>query len=389
MSKFRQCTLWTRENKYRALGLALLWALAFASILQGFVYAVRYSTDFQWSPTRLLIDGVNPYAVALSGNLDGKILMSQFPPYQHLLYIVFLPLALLPYTAAKWVWALINFGFACGAIAILRRMFRLSLVQALTLAGLFFIATPYRNAVGNGQTSLLCLVTLLIAWTSLRTSEAGAGVSLSLLLTKYSFAPPVLLWFLLTRKWRMLIASLICLMSGWLLFSRICHENPLTTLGQPLQVAAMYSEAEGGGDIMTLIQSFGWDRSITSALKLSSLAGLLTTCLWIGVLKLSAPRLTETEILTCLCLVSLLAIRHLAYDFVFVSPVAALALVLPRPAQLAAFALISYLWFGVKILDSFAINGKWVELASFLALNGLVVIVLVHRRGARGARWPA
>ena len=54
--------------------------------------------------------------------------------------------------------------------------------------------------------------------------------------------------------------------------------------------------------------------------------------------------------------------------------------------QFAAFALLGYLWFGVKLLNSFSINGKWVELASFLTLNCLVVIVLSR---ARGTRWPA
>ena len=386
LSKLQHCTLWARDNKLRALGLALLGALAIASIGQGFRYAVVYSTDFQWSPTLLLTVGVNPYEVALSGNVDGKILMSQFPPYLHLLYIVFLPLAYLPYTVAKLAWAIVNFGFAWGSIVVLKRLFGLSVVQALGLAALFFVSTPYRNAIGNGQTSLLCLFALLIAWIYQNRSQAGAGVGLSLLLTKYSFAPPVLLWFFLRGRVKMLIAALICLTAGWLLFSWICQENPLMILGQPLQVASMYSEAEGGGDIMTLIQSFGWERPIAGVLRLSSFVGILTACLWIAVLRLEAPRLSEAEALAGLCLVSLLAIRHLAYDFVFVAPAAALAFTLTRFWQFAAFALLGYLWFGVKLLNSFSINGKWVELASFLTLNCLVVIVLSR---ARGTRWPA
>ncbi len=60
MTKFQQGALWARGNKASALGLALLAALALASILQGFRYAVIYSTDFQWSPTVLLTQGLNP-----------------------------------------------------------------------------------------------------------------------------------------------------------------------------------------------------------------------------------------------------------------------------------------------------------------------------------------
>jgi hypothetical protein len=189
----------------------------------------------------------------------------------------------------------------------------------------------------------------------------------------------------------MLLVSLICLVAGWLLFSWICQENPLTILAEPLKVANMYAESEGGGDIMTLALSFGWERPLVGVLRLSSVAGLLTTGVWVAVLRLKAPRVSETEIMVCLCLVCLLAIRHLAYDFVFVAPIAALAFVLPRISRFLAFALVFYLWFGVKVLDSFSINGKWVELASFLTLNGLILIVLFSRRNAseREARWLA
>ena len=144
--------------------LRVLWGLALISIVQGFRNAVRVSTDFQWSPTVLLSAGVNPYQVALAGNPEGKILLSQFPPYLHLLYILMLPLAYLSYTPAKFTWAILNFGFACASLVMLTRLFRLSAFQGALLAALFFLSTPYRNTVGNGQTSLLCLLTFLIAW---------------------------------------------------------------------------------------------------------------------------------------------------------------------------------------------------------------------------------
>ena len=146
-------------------------------------------------------EGVNPYQVALAGNPEGKILLSQFPPYLHLLYIVMLPLAYLPYALAKFVWAILNFGFACAsprhADAPLSSF---DVPEARCWPRCSSCRRPYRNAVGNGQTSLLCLLTCLIAWIYQNRNEAGGGRSLSLLLTKYSFAPPILLWFLSGRS---------------------------------------------------------------------------------------------------------------------------------------------------------------------------------------------
>ena len=378
--RLRQWTSWSRNPLLRAVVAVLLGGLALISIVQGFRNAVRFSTDFQWSPTVLLSAGVNPYQVALEGNPEGKILLSQFPPYLHLLYMVMLPLAYLSYAPAKFTWAALNFGFACASLVMLTRLFRLSALQGALLAALFFLSTPYRNTVGNGQTSLMCLLTFLIAWVYQNRNEAGAGASLGLMLTKYSFAPPVFLWFFVRGKLTMLFLSLVCLMAGWLMFSWICHESPLATLGQPVKVASLYSESEGGGDIMTVLQSFGLDGPVLGGLRLSAIVGIAMSCLWVVVLRFKAVRMTEPEQLAALCLVSLLSIRHLAYDFVFLAPVAALAFGLPRLSQACVMASLAYFWFGLKLLTGMDIAGKWVELLGFLALNFMLLVVLSPRR---------
>ena len=77
---------------------------------------------------------------------------------------------------------------------------------------------------------------------------------------------------------------------------------------------------------------------------------------------------------------SLLAIRHLAYDFVFAAPVAALAFRLPRLSQVCVMASLAYLWFGLKLLTSMDITGKWVEVLSSLTLCFVLVIVLSAQR---------
>ena len=73
--KMRETMSWAGRNRLSAAALAIAWALALVSIVQGFRNAVRVSTDFQWSPTVLLSEGVNPYQVALSGNVDGRLLL--------------------------------------------------------------------------------------------------------------------------------------------------------------------------------------------------------------------------------------------------------------------------------------------------------------------------
>ena len=71
----------------RGLLLAPFAALAVYCLVQGFLDALVGSQDFQWSPTVLLTQGKNPYAWYLSGNADGRIILSQQPNYLHLLYL--------------------------------------------------------------------------------------------------------------------------------------------------------------------------------------------------------------------------------------------------------------------------------------------------------------
>jgi hypothetical protein len=43
-------------------------------------------------------------------------------------------------------------------------------------------------------------------------------------------------------------------------------------------------------------------------------------------------------------------------------------------------ASLAYLWFGLKLLTSMDITGKWVEVLSFLALSLMLLIVLFAQR---------
>ena len=56
----------------------------------------------------LFIEGTNPYAHHLNGNHDGRLVLSQWPNYGHLLYFLLIPFGLLDWPAAKLAWAVFN-----------------------------------------------------------------------------------------------------------------------------------------------------------------------------------------------------------------------------------------------------------------------------------------
>jgi len=69
--------------------LLILSILSVFSLVKGIENALSEngSQDFQCSPTILFLEKINPYEYFLSGNIDKKIILWQFPVYSHLTYI--------------------------------------------------------------------------------------------------------------------------------------------------------------------------------------------------------------------------------------------------------------------------------------------------------------
>jgi hypothetical protein len=209
-----------------AIGAALtaVFALAAKGLCEGLYYASQYSQDFQWSPTVLLAQGADPYAIYLAGDRDGRILMSQRPNYPHLLYVLLLPFAALPWQTAQIVWGLVSAAIGIVAAAMIARAAGLRGVIAASAVATFVAASPFAHALGAGQQSLLALLALTYAW--LARGRASGGVALAVGVTKYSLAPPVALWLLLERRAVALAVAAATGGAGLLVFAALCGANP-------------------------------------------------------------------------------------------------------------------------------------------------------------------
>ena len=79
----------------------LIIILGFLSLSQGIKNALFNSQDFQWSPSLLLRNGINPFDYVLTNDSHEKIIKTQIPNYFHGLYVIFLPFTLLNWETAK------------------------------------------------------------------------------------------------------------------------------------------------------------------------------------------------------------------------------------------------------------------------------------------------
>ncbi len=351
---------------YRFLLLALA-VLAALSIAKGFQNALGSSQDFQWSPTRLLMAGENPYQVSLDGNKNGALILTQGPNYLHLLYILFIPLALLDWNTVKPVWALVNvvLGFSC-VYFIAHSGSKITGGRLWAVLFIFLCSTPFRNTISNGQQALLILLFSYLGWSMRPMLSAAPFFGASYV--KYSFAPPIMLWLLLEKNVRLILLSFLFLAIGWLLFSAIVGINPIETAFQPLQVSAK-EVGIGTADIMSIGKVLEWDKHVFRGI--GYVAGLVLAAALTLYLRFFCRRLESEDIFAALALISLMSFFHLAYDFVFLLPLFCRSFSLAFWRRLVVYAGIGYFWFGLR----FFMTGDGPH--GFLTPINFIVVVLM------------
>lgn len=123
-----------------------------------------------------------------------------YPPY---FAVVFVPLALLPYTASFLVWLAANVAMLAASLRALVRYARLRREDGLlfVLAAVSFL--PVLVCLIQGQTSILILASLTAGFFALRAGrDWTAGLCLALALTKPPYLVPLILMLAVRGRWR-------------------------------------------------------------------------------------------------------------------------------------------------------------------------------------------
>ncbi len=357
--------------------IALLLA-AIVSIYQGYSNAQKVdgSDDYQWSPSVLFIEGVNPYAYQIQGNIEGRIILSQRPNYAHGLYVLFVPLALLDYKTATAIWAILNILMALLTIIVIGRQFKLSTTSLLICGLIFFCSTPFRNSVGNGQQSILTLFTFsLILLSHNRIGSFLSGISYF----KYSFAPSLAFYILLQRGFGSFLISLLPGILGYLIFIWYLNSDPWQTLFDPLKVAMGSRPGwEGVGDWMTISKMVIPESSGIFRAILAYLTPLLLSSIIIAKAVREQKSIAFSFCIACLA--SLMFFSHRWYDHVFLLPVFAYAIANFRHiAAKMITVIIMWNWFAMKILRYFLENNgiNFDANLTLISINFFLNIVLL------------
>ncbi|HET6616324.1 MAG TPA: glycosyltransferase 87 family protein [Gemmatimonadota bacterium] len=169
--------------------------VTFALLLAFVGYANSWPIGFDfrgtlWEPARALLDGGAIYpeptrTAVVVGN------PAVYPP---LFILASVPLALLPVTAASWLWFLLLGAGVLLAMSILGirdwRCLVLAVTSPVVVHGLFF-----------GNLTVLLVLPLALAW-RYRDTAWTAGVAVGVAVAAKLFVWPLFVWLLMTRRFR-------------------------------------------------------------------------------------------------------------------------------------------------------------------------------------------
>ena len=216
------------------IGLALLSIVAAVFVGTGIKNALspQGSHDFQWTPSKDVVDGVNPYRSFIEWNTSSQPdstqaqeqivtekpsvpphFLNQSPSYPASTYVLLAPFAHLDWESAKLVWLVANLIFITLLLLGMQKVFPVSNRSLLALLVLtFLIASPLRTSLGAGQQNFISLAAFIWSWYYARDdkNQTLAGVLLAVAWIKYSLTFPLTLIFLRKNNYKpVLIAAVI------------------------------------------------------------------------------------------------------------------------------------------------------------------------------------
>jgi hypothetical protein len=348
------------------------------------------SMDFQWSDVHLLLEHRDPWAIYLAGDPLHEILLVQIPNYLHELFVLLLPFGLLSFPVSKLLWAACNFVFVGVLIWSVCRLYELEGRRAWLLALLVLMGTPFRVTIGNGQNDALALMAIgLWAWTR---SQGARGLLLGIAYEKYSFPPVLVIFLLVRRRWKLLVASLIPPIAGFLIVKMIDPTGWKTLALEPLTVATHKgSVTVGWANITAAIQRIAPVGAVPQWLAPTSFVAAIVLALFFAVFFARRAEGVDGRILlACLISASLACFPHQIYDFLaLIFPLAIMLKSHPSRMRTAAFVLLAYFWYLERLFELH----RWklhlyMIVPSFLLMLGLVAVTFELRKTAKwSTRW--
>lgn len=360
-------------RRFCVVGFVVLCALALVSVVQGFLNGLRL-VDFQWLPSRLLLQGENPYLYSLRSIkfCGSQVDANQVPSCLALLF----PFAALPRFLGNALWDGCNLVFTAGVLFFSFRLWFSREARCIDdslfvpFVALFLAGTPWCNLIGQGQHLMFSLCFFLAALYACEKKKPllGGGL-LALSAFKYTTIAPMAFVFFWRREWTAIAVAMLIHVVLTVACGAYLGESPFRLVGQSLEVGNRLLLGCGTADIASVVLACGGTRDQAS---IAAVIGYLV-CVALCCSALVGKK-SQLFRVAFLAVVSNMMFYHRGYDFVTLA--FPLMYVLSsdtmgrvdwraRLLRTTVWGGVVHVFFVAKLLDVLHLSGAWSIVACF------------------------
>ncbi len=309
-----------KENFNIVLFIILLSTLTFIYKPLIIEAIVHNSLDFQWSPSKLVANGINHYQYMLDGNRE-KIIGSQFGEYLHGTYILYYPLTLLSWHHAKIAWLIINIFLVILIPYLICKKFLSDNYKTILIIFFFAVCNVTKVNLIIGQYSLFIMFFLCLPYLyKSNLTLILSGISYF----KYSIGYVLFLNFLITKNIKKIIFPFIPVLIGIIIYSFLTDTNIFATFFQPIELAIQNQLINHQGQsimpknvfLFSIFEHLNLNNLKYKSFIFIALSILINFFIIIRIQKIKDDLLN----LSCLCLSCLIFFPHYPHDYILILP---------------------------------------------------------------------
>jgi len=292
--------------------LFFLSLIGLASFINTIKKALLNGLDFQWYPAKLMWSGINHYQHRIYGNIEYT---SQIGEYAHGLFVILFPFTFVDFEIAKNYWLLINVLLVLIIPYLISKNYDLNKKQILLVTIIFITAYPTRMALQWGQQSVFTFFFFILPFLfKSNLSYFFSGFSYF----KYSLGYILAFNFLVLKKYKQFLLTIIPSLIGWLVYSYVTNSNILECLFDPIRLITKTGFAmTGQGQLFGIINEFIiFDNKILSMLIKIIIVFSLSLLVLVYINKLKDDEIKFPLIAFC----PLIFTPHAQYDYIFLIP---------------------------------------------------------------------
>ena len=268
--------------------------------------------DFMWLPTKIFVNGDNFYNLIL--NNEYKLVADynknpNYPMYSIVTYFILFPFGLLSFEEAKEIGLILNCFIIIHIFIIFHKNNIIPEKKLLLILIIFLLSKPLIYSVALGQYSLLSLYGFVCFFYVKNKIIKVFTIIVSF--CKFTFVPVLGFYFVFKKEYLIIfllaIVNFICLMAFALLFDDSIIKSFLYQFIIPAN-----NLTSGAVDLMTLIGNHPKP-------PLNYILILFITVIFYTFYYRYTRRNTLAD-LSSICLITIIFIRHLYYDMIFLLP---------------------------------------------------------------------